>query len=333
MRAIAYRTQGPAENLVDLEIDRPKPQARELLVEVKAISVNPVDTKMRKNMAPDASGLRVLGFDAAGIVREVGPDAKLFKAGDEVWYAGSNVRPGTNAQFHLVDERIVGSKPHTLSYADAAAMPLTSLTAWEMLFDRLDVTVAVPGAPRAILVIGGAGGVGSMAIQFARQVAGLTVIATASRPETVQWCKDMGAHFVIDHTKPLAPQVAALGLGAPPFVFCTVNAGDYIPQIAELIAPQGKLGLINRENLDFTPIIAKCISIHWELMFTRILFQTADVEAQHRILDEVARLVDAGKIRTTRTETFGKINAENLRRAHAFVETGKARGKVVLEGF
>jgi zinc-binding alcohol dehydrogenase family protein len=333
MRAIAYRTQGPAENLIDIELDKPKPKARELLVEVKAVSVNPVDTKMRANLAPDASGLRVLGYDASGIVREVGPDAKLFKVGDEVWYAGSNIRPGTNEEFHLIDERIVGLKPRTLSHADAAAMPLTSLTAWEMLFDRLDVAKPVAGAPRAILIIGGAGGVGSMAIQLAKQVAGLTVIATASRPETTQWCRDMGAHHVIDHSKPLPPQVAALNLGAPPFVFCTVLVSPYMAQIAELISPQGRLGVINRENIDFTPIIAKCISIHWELMFTRILFQTADVERQHEILNEVAKLVDAGRLRTTVTENFGTISAENLRRAHTFVETGKARGKVVLEGF
>lgn len=333
MRAIAYRTQGPAENLIDIELDQPKPKARELLVEVKAVSVNPVDTKMRANLAPDASGLRVLGYDASGIVREAGPEAKLFKVGDEVWYAGSNIRPGTNAEFHLVDERIVGAKPRTLSHADAAAMPLTSLTAWEMLFDRLNVAAPVPGAPRAILIIGGAGGVGSMAIQFARQVAGLTVIATASRPETTQWCRDMGAHHVIDHSKPLPPQIAALNLGAPPFVFCTVPVSSYMAQIAELISPQGRLGVINRENIDFTPIVSKCISIHWELMFTRILFQTADIERQHEILGEVAKLVDAGRLRTTVTENFGRISAENLRRAHAFVETGKARGKVVLEGF
>lgn len=336
MRAVAYKTQGPianADSLIDLELDKPKAIGRDLLVEVKAVSVNPVDTKMRMNMAPDASGLRVLGYDASGIVRETGPDVKLFKAGDEVFYAGSNVRPGSNAEFQLVDERIVGHKPKSLSHAQAAAMPLTSLTAWEMLFDRMNVKNPVPGTQNVILIIGGAGGVGSLAIQFAREIAGLTVIATASRPETVKWVKDMGAHHVIDHTKPMAPQIKALGLGAPPFVFSTVPVKDTIADIGELIAPQGRLGVINRESADFMPVIAKCISIHWELMFARALFQTADMDAQNRILDEVARLVDAGKIRTTMTENYGRISAENLKKAHAFVETGKALGKVVLEGF
>jgi zinc-binding alcohol dehydrogenase family protein len=276
----------------------------------------------------------VLGFDAAGIVIEAGPDAVLFRPGDAVFYAGSIARSGSNAEFQLVDERIVGRKPSSLSFAQAAALPLTSITAWEMLFDRLEIRRPVAGAANAILIIGGAGGVGSMAIQLARHLTDIVVIATASRPETAQWCRDLGAHHVIDHAKPLGPQFQALGIGAPGFVFSTTKSDVHLRDAAELIAPQGRYGLIDDPPaFDAMLFKTKSVSIQWEFMFTRSTFQTSDMQGQHDLLNEVARLVDEGALRTTLAETFGAINAANLRRAHAFIETGKARGKVVLEGF
>ncbi len=275
-----------------------------------------------------------MGWDAAGVVEAAGPDAKLFKAGDCVFYAGTLNRPGTNSEYHLVDERIVGPKPKSLSDAEAAALPLTAITAWETLFDRLDVKRAVPGAANAILIIGGAGGVGSIAIQLARALTDLTVIATASRPETVAWVKQLGAHHVVDHGKPLAAEVAKLGLGAPAFVFSTTQTDRHFDQIVEAIAPQGRFGLIDDPDLiDMRKLKRKSASLHWEFMFTRSMFETADVLEQNKLLTEVARLVDAGKIKTTLGDTFGTINAANLRRAHALIESGKARGKIVLEGF
>ena len=337
MRAIAYQTPQAisAETaLVDIELPTPEPKGRDLLVEIKAVSVNPVDTKLRRNAAPADGGWRVLGFDAAGIVTAVGPDVTLFKAGDAVFYAGAIDRPGTNSEFHLVDERIVGRKPASLDFAAAAALPLTAITAWEMLFDRLKVRDAVPGAANAILIIGGAGGVGSIAVQLARSLTDLTVIATASRPETADWVKGLGAHHVVDHSKPLAAEIAALGIGAPAFVFSTTNTEDHLASIVEAIAPQGRFGLIDDPKaLDVMPFKRKAVSTHWELMFTRSLFQTPDMIEQHNLLNEVSGLVDAGNIRTTLAETVGTINAANLKRAHAMVESGRMRGKLVLEGF
>lgn len=248
MRAIGFQQPGSInrpEALVDIELSTPTPTGRDLLVEVKAISVNPVDVKIRLSAKPEAGNWKVLGWDAAGIVTAVGSEVTLFQPGDEVFYAGAIGRPGTNAEYHLVDERIVGTKPKTLDWAAAAALPLTSITAWEMLFDRLDVNKAVPGAAPAILIIGGAGGVGSIAIQIARALTELTVIATASRAETVAWVKEMGAHHIIDHSLPLAEQVAKLGLGAPAFVFSTTQTDLHLDEIAALIAPQGRLGLID----------------------------------------------------------------------------------------
>lgn len=337
MRAVGYRQSLPiteAASLLDLDLPKPAPQGRDLLVEVKAISVNPVDTKVRMRARPEGETPMVLGWDAAGIVVVAGPDAALFKPGDAVYYAGALNRPGTNAEFHLVDERIVGAKPATLGFAAAAALPLTSITAWEAMFDRLQVARAVPGAARAILIIGGAGGVGSIAIQLARALTDLTVIATASRAETRDWVKGLGAHHVIDHRQPIAPQVAALGLGAPGFVFSTTNTDQHLADIVELIAPQGRFALIDDPKvLDALPFKRKSVSLHWEFMFTRPVFGTADIKAQHALLTEVATLVDAGRIRSTQTESFGPINAANLKRAHALLESGTARGKVVLEGF
>lgn len=337
MKAIAYREAGPIDRpdaLIDVELPRPVPSGRDLLVEVAAVSVNPVDVKVRAGVAPPDGGLKVLGWDAVGTVMEVGDGVSRFKPGDAVWYAGSIARPGSNSQFHLVDERIVGHRPASLTDGQAAALPLTTVTAWEMLFDRLDVRRPVPGATEAILIIGGAGGVGSIAIQLARALTGLTVIATASRPETQDWVRDLGAHHVVDHSKPLGPQIAALGLGAPAFVFSTTETHQHLRDIVELIAPQGRFGLIDDpKSLDVVSFKRKAVSIHWELMFTRPLFETADMDEQGKLLDEVARLIDAGHLRSTVTDVLRPINAANLRRAHQLIETGKARGKLVLEGF
>ncbi|MBK3735977.1 zinc-binding alcohol dehydrogenase family protein [Azospirillum brasilense] len=337
MRAVAFTQSLPIDApdaLIDVERPRPEPQGRDLLVKIEAVSVNPVDTKVRRNMPPAPGAMKVLGWDAAGTVVAAGPQATLFKPGDAVFYAGAIDRDGTNAEFHLVDERIVGPKPASLDFAQAAALPLTSITAWEAMFDRLDVRRPVPGAANAILIVGGAGGVGSIAIQLARQLTDLTVIATASREETQAWCRDLGAHHVVDHRKPLAAQVEALGIGAPAFVFSTNDTGAHLPEIATLIAPQGRVALIDDPaGLDVMVLKRKSVSLHWEFMFTRPVFGTADIDAQHALLSEVSRLVDAGTVRTTLAETFGTINAANLTRAHALLESGRAKGKIVLAGF
>lgn len=337
MKAVAYQSPGPidrAEALVDIDLPLPVAQGHDLLVQVQAVSVNPVDTKVRKSAAPPAGEWKVLGYDAAGTVVAAGPEVTGFKPGDQVFYAGSIARSGTNAEYHLVDSRITGPKPASLSFAQAAALPLTAITAWEMLFDRLNVIRPVPGAAPAVLIIGGAGGVGSMAIQLLRARTDLTVIATASRPETQAWVRELGAHHVIDHRQPLAPQVAALGLGAPGHVFSTTQTQDHLAGIVELIAPQGRFGLIDDPTeLDIRPFKRKSVSVHWELMFTRPLFATPDMDEQGKLLAQVAALVDSGKLRSTLTETYGPITAANLRRAHGLIETGTARGKIVLEGF
>lgn len=337
MKAIGYKTAGSLDRddaLVDIDIGRPSASGRDLLVEVRAVSVNPVDTKVRKNVSAEGDQWKVLGWDAVGTVVETGNETSLFRPGDVVFYAGSIARPGANSQFHLVDERIVGRKPATLTDAEAAALPLTAITAWEMLFDRLDVRKAVPGAANAVLIIGGAGGVGSIAIQLLRALTDITIIATASRPETQAWVRDLGAHHVLDHSKPLAPQVAELGIGAPGFVFSITQTQQHVRDIIELIAPQGRFGLIDdHEVFDIMPFKRKAISIHWESMFTRPVFSTADIAEQGKLLNEVSRLVDNGRIRTTLTETLSPINAANLLKAHALVESGRTRGKIVVEGF
>jgi NADPH2:quinone reductase len=338
MRAIGTTKPLPISDeasLRDIELPAPEPKGHDLLVEVRAVSVNPVDTKVRLRSTPPEGQPLVLGWDAAGIVKATGPDATRFRPGDAVFYAGDLTRPGTNAELHLVDERIVGPKPASLNFAEAAALPLTGITAWEALFDRLQVkTHTVPGAARAILIVGGAGGVGSIAIQLARQLTDLTVIATASRPETRDWALGLGAHHVVDHSRPLAAEVAALGLGAPGFVFSTTQTDKHLAEIAELIAPQGRFALIDDPaSLDVSVLKRKSVSLHWELMFTRSMFHTVDMAEQGALLGEVSRLVDAGTLRTTLAETLGPIDAATLRRAHALIESGKARGKLVLEGF
>ena len=337
MRAVGYRKSLPidqAEALIDLDIEKPVAKGRDLLVQVKAISVNPVDYKVRKRAAPkDGEPAKILGYDATGVVAAVGESVSLFKVGDEVWYAGSIVRQGTNAEFHLVDERIVGRKPKSVGFAEAAALPLTAITAWEVLFDRLGIAQG-GGEGKALLIIGGAGGVGSIAIQLARTLTKLTVIATASRPETEKWCRELGAHHVIDHRKPMAEQLKAVGFRFVDYIFGVTESGQHFDTIAEIIAPQGKFGLIDDPGLiDTAKFKGKSASVHWEAMFTRSTFQTPDMIEQHKLLNEVAALVDKGTVRTTVAENFGTINAANLRRAHAQVESGTTRGKVVLEGF
>ncbi|MDH4989136.1 zinc-binding alcohol dehydrogenase family protein [Aminobacter anthyllidis] len=337
MKAIGYRTAGSIDRPDSLEfIDLPRPVAsgHDVLIEVEAISVNPVDTKIRQGVSPVAGEWKVLGWDAVGRVVEAGEKVERLKLGDAVYYAGSITRPGCSSQFHLVDERIVGHKPRTLSIAEAAALPLTAITAWEMLFDRLDIRQPVPGAANAIVIVGGAGGVGSIAIQLARALSDVTVIATASRQETKDWVAELGAHHVVDHSKPIAEQVAALGLGAPAFVFSTTQTDLHLDQIVELIAPQGRFGLIDDPKvLNILPFKRKSVSIHWELMFTRSIFQTPDMDRQAELLDEVARLVDEGKVRTTLNQVLRPIDPVNLKQAHSLIESGRSKGKIVLEGF
>ncbi|QKX19034.1 zinc-binding alcohol dehydrogenase family protein [Microbulbifer sp. YPW1] len=337
MKAIGYRAPGPIgreDALIDFEKEKPLPEGMDLLVNVEAVSVNPVDYKIRQGVAPEGNEPKILGWDAVGIVAEVGDKVTGFKSGDKVWYAGAVNRDGTNAEYHLVDERIVALAPTSVPSDAAAALPLTALTAYEMLFDRLKVSDPVPGAANTILIIGGAGGVGSIAIQLLRALTDITVIATASRSETEAWVKELGAHYVVDHRKPLPPQIEALGVGAPAFVFSTNHSDAYIPQVAELIAPQGHFGLIDDpEVVDVVPLKTKAVSTHWELMFTRSLFATEDMARQGEILQHVAKLLDEGKLKSTASVTLGLINAANLKRAHAILESGKAKGKLVLEGF
>jgi NADPH2:quinone reductase len=323
------------ESLLDLEVDAPRATGRDLLVEVKAVAVNPVDYKSRAPRPQVESTPKILGWDVAGVVSAVGPDTTLFKPGDAVYYAGSRVRPGGNSELHLVDERIVGRKPRSLGFAEAAALPLTTLTAWEGLFDRLGISRTGSDAGRSVLVIGGAGGVGSIAIQLARRLARLRVIATASRPESEKWARGLGADEVVDHTKDLAPQLAALGRPEVDYILCCNSTDLHFPAFASIIAPQGKICAIvgTQKPVDLAPLMAKSVTFAWELMFTRPTFQTADMAAQHAILDETASLVEAGTLTTTVATRLGAINAANLRRAHALLEGGHVIGKIVLEGF
>ncbi|WCE05851.1 zinc-binding alcohol dehydrogenase family protein [Pseudoxanthomonas sp. JBR18] len=335
MKAVAYSQAAlPIEDpqaLVDLDLPLPEPGPRDVRVRVHAVSVNPVDTKLRRRA--QVSEPRVLGFDAAGTVDAVGAAVTLFKPGDAVYYAGAIDRAGSNAEYQLVDERIVGRKPASLDDAHAAALPLTAITAWELLFDRLCVPEG-KGQGQVLLVTGAAGGVGSMLVQLARRLTGLTVVGTASRPQTQAWVTELGAHHVIDHHQPLLPQLKAVGIDQVQHVASLTHTDSYFEQFVELLAPQGQLALIDDPaTLDALPLKSKSISLHWELMFTRSLYQTADMQAQHDLLTRVSDLIDAGTLRTTFGEHYGAINAANLRRAHAFIESGQARGKVVLEGF
>lgn len=338
MKAIALTRYLPIDDpasLVDVELPKPVATGNDLLVRVEAVSVNPVDTKVRSPKPQVEAQPKVLGYDAAGVVEAVGENVTLFQPGDEVYYAGDITRPGTNAQFHLVDERLVGRKPTTLDFAQAAALPLTAITAWELLFERMPFPVDAEHNDKTLLIIGGAGGVGSIAIQLARH-AGFTVIATASRAATIDWCRALGAHHVIDHRQPLAPQLAALGFAQVDVVLNLADTDRYWEAIGGIIAPQGHVGLVVEPAGPLRigdPYKAKCIGIHWEMMFARARFQTPDRIEQHRLLNRVASLVDAGELRGTHTETLGPINAANLREAHRRLESGTAIGKLVLAGW
>jgi len=339
MKAVAYLQPLPIDHidaLLDADLPEPEPSGHDLRVRVAAVSVNPVDTKIRRGAKPAAGQPKVLGWDAVGVVDAVGDAVTLFKPGERVWYAGDITRAGSNAEFQCVDERIVGRAPATLSDAQAAALPLTAITAWELLFDRFGVTPETRGT---LLVVGGAGGVGSVLIQLARQLTGLAVVATASRPATQDWVRQLGAHQVVDHRQPLAAQVQRLvdaGQIAPVTHVASLTQTDqHWDQLVELLAPQGKIGLIDdpAAPLDVMQLKRKSLSLHWELMFTRSLFHTADMQRQHELLNRVADLVDAGRVRSTLAQHFGTITAANLRRAHAQIESGTTLGKIVLEGF
>jgi zinc-binding alcohol dehydrogenase family protein len=337
MKAVGYHKSLPiadAQSLIDVDLPVPAPAGRDLRVAVKAISVNPVDTKMRVRSAPAEGETAVLGWDVAGVVDSVGPNVTMFKPGDEVWYAGAIDRPGANAQLHLVDERIAGRKPKLLSFTQAAALPLTTITAWELLFDRLGVRPGKSPDNRTLLIIGGAGGVGSILIQLARRLTGLTIVATASRPETTQWCLDLGAHAVIDHSRPLREQIDKLKVPPVSLVAGLTNTDKHFEAIADLIAPQGHFGLIDDPaTLAVSLLKRKSVALHWEFMYTRSLFQTGDMIAQHNLLNDVAALIDDGVIKSTLGDEYGAINAANLRRAHAMLESGRAKGKIVLAGW
>jgi zinc-binding alcohol dehydrogenase family protein len=337
MKAIAYYQSLPIANpqsLQDIELPEPVAGPRDLLVEVKAISVNPVDTKVRQNVQPEAGAAKVLGWDVAGVVKAVGSEVTLFKAGDKVFYAGSIARAGGNSELHVVDERIVGHMPQTLGFAEAAALPLTAITAWELLFDRLQIEEGQSDLGQSLLIVGAAGGVGSILTQLARQLTGLKVIGSASRPQTQEWARNLGAHLVVDHSQPLSEALKEAGQAQVTHVASLTQTDQHLDQLVEALAPQGKLALIDDpKSLDVTKLKRKSLSLHWEFMYTRSLFETADMLEQHKLLNRVARLIDAGTLKTTVGEHFGIINAENLRRAHALLESGKSKGKIVLEGF
>ncbi|WP_374013402.1 zinc-binding alcohol dehydrogenase family protein [Pseudoxanthomonas koreensis] len=338
MKAIALTRYLPVDHpsaLEDVELPRPEPGQQDLLVRVEAVSVNPVDTKLRAPGPPPESRPRVLGFDAAGVVEAVGPGVSLFQPGDEVYYAGDITRPGCNAQYHLVDERLAGAKPTTLDFAAAAALPLTTLTAWELLFERMPFAFDADNRGRRLLVIGGAGGVGSIAIQLARR-AGFTVVATASRPQSRDWCLAMGAHHVIDHRQPLAPQLHSLGMDQVDAAINLADTDGYWDALGQLLAPQGHVGLVVEPAGALRigdPYKAKCIGIHWEFMFARPKFRTQDMIEQHRILNRVGALVEAGQLQTTLSEVLGPICAAGLRQAHQRLESGTTVGKLVLAGW
>ena len=337
MKAVAYFHSLPIQDpqaLQDIELPEPVAGPRDLLVDVKAISVNPVDTKVRQNVQPDAGTAKVLGWDVAGVVKAVGSEVSLFKVGDKVFYAGSIARAGANSERHVVDERIVGHKPKSLDFAHAAALPLTAITAWELLFERLGIKQGDTDEQQSLLIVGAAGGVGSILTQLASQLTALKVIGSASRPETQAWVRELGADVVVDHSQPLSEALKGLGIDAVTHVASLTQTDQHLDQLVDALAPQGKLALIDDPKaLDITKLKRKSLSLHWEFMYTRSLFETADMIEQHHLLNRVAELVDAGTLRTTLGEHFGTINASNLRRAHALLESGKSKGKIVLEGF
>ncbi|TDV17259.1 zinc-binding alcohol dehydrogenase family protein [Paraburkholderia caballeronis] len=338
MKAVGLHRYLPIDDpeaLLDVEIPQPVAAGRDLLVKVEAVSVNPVDYKVRSPKPAVETAPRVLGWDAAGTVAAVGPDVTLFKVGDPVFYAGSITRPGSNSEYQLVDERIVGRKPQSLDFAHAAALPLTAITAWEALFDRLRVSPQGADAGKTALIFGGAGGVGSIGIQLAKQLAKLTVIATASRPESAEWAKSLGADHIVNHYGDVPAQLKALGFDNVDYVLIFNDTDANFPAAADAIKPQGGIVTIveNAKPVAVELLKSKSAALHWEFMFTRAMFGTPDMIEQHRLLNEVARLVDAGTLRTTVGQTLGAIDAANLRRAHKLLEEGRAIGKLVLSGF
>ncbi|WP_404307411.1 zinc-binding alcohol dehydrogenase family protein [Neorhodopirellula lusitana] len=334
MKAIGYRQAGPitaAGSLIEFQAEMPEVGPRDLLVEVRGISVNPVDVKVRSGVSPE-SGTKVIGYDAAGVVTQIGSDVTMFQVGDEVFYAGDITRPGTNAEYHAVDERIVGKKPAKLDFAKAAGIPLTSITAWELLFESLGVKEG-EGAGQSLLVIGGAGGVGSILIQLAKKLTGLTVVATASRPETIEWTEKMGADHVINHRESLVDQLKALDL-QPRYVAALTGTAGHFPAILELIQPRGHVAFIDDpETLDIKPGKTKALSFAWEFMFARSMFQTDDMDYQHNLLNRVSKMLDDGTLTCTVTNHLGPISVDTLKDAHARQESGRAIGKNVLGGF
>lgn len=333
MKAIGYTQPSEtvaADSLQEYEVDIPVATARDLLVEVKAVSVNPVDTKLRGRINP-APNMKILGYDAVGTVKAVGDNVSLFKVGDRVFYAGDMTRQGSNAQYQLVDERIVGFAPKSISDAQAAALPLTAVTAWELLFDRL---LLDNDSTQSLLVIGAAGGVGSILLQLAKQLTNVTIIATASRDKSADWVRKLGADHVINHHKPMAQQLAALGFDSVDNIVSLTNTDQHFEQIVDCITPQGKFALIDDPaSLNVVALKRKSVSLHWEFMFTRSLFTTTDMQTQHDILNQVFELIDNGTLITTLGEELGKINLANLLKAHEILESQTAVGKLVLSGF
>ncbi len=341
MKAIAYQKSLPISEptaLIDVELAQPVAIGHDLLVAIKTIAVNPVDYKIRQNIEPEPDAYKVLGWDAVGEVVATGEKVTMFTPGDVIYYAGDLTRQGSNAEYQLVDERLVGHKPKSLSTAEAAALPLTAITAWEMLFEHLKIQQQAPGhitqTDEVILVVGAAGGVGSILLQLAAVLTGATVIATASRENSQHWVKSLGADHVIDHTQALHPQIAALKTGPVTHVASLNATGSYLDSYVALLAPFGRIALIDDpESLDILKLKPKSLSLHWEFMFTRSMFQTADMVEQGRLLNRLAELVDEGLIKTTVAKNLGKITAANLKLAHAELESGKSIGKIVLEGF
>ena len=333
MKAIGYTQPSEtvaADSLQEYEVDIPVATARDLLVEVKAVSVNPVDTKLRGRINP-APNMKILGYDAVGTVKAVGDNVSLFKVGDRVFYAGDMTRQGSNAQYQLVDERIVGFAPISISDAQAAALPLTAVTAWELLFDRLQLD---NDSTQSLLVIGAAGGVGSILLQLAKQLTNVTIIATASRDKSADWVRKLGADHVINHHKPMAQQLTALGFDSVDNIVSLTNTDQHFAQIVDCITPQGKFALIDDPaSLNVVALKRKSVSLHWEFMFTRSLFTTTDMQTQHDILNQVSELIDNGTLITTLGEELGKINLANLLKAHEILESQTAVGKLVLSGF
>ncbi|WP_062567677.1 zinc-binding alcohol dehydrogenase family protein [Pseudoalteromonas arabiensis] len=336
MKAFGYTTATPTlsdSSLQAIELPDPVATGHDILVAVEAISVNPVDTKIRANVSPDC-GYKVIGWDAVGTVKAVGDKVSLFNVDDRVFYAGDLTRQGSNAELQLVDERIVGLAPTSLSNSEAAALPLTSITAWELLFDRLQIEKSKNNKPASVLVIGAAGGVGSILVQLAKQLTNLTVVGTAAREESANWLKDLGVDHVLDHSKNLNQQRLAADLNEFDYVVSLTHTDQHLDSIMEVIKPQGKLALIDDPaSFDILKLKRKSISLHWEFMYTRSMYQTDDMIAQHQLLSELATLVDNGTIKTTLGEHLGKINVANLIKAHGILESHKARGKLVLEGF